>query len=178
MANPFEQNRPQEEQKEGDSNKLEQARREAMKRLEGLTFKTEMMSVYTYDDQGRTSRFKTKTQEQCEKQDITVFLDLTEEEARLINDAIRCENPELKKKVYVAERMNNDESKIIRTFSEVNDPRNLYLAIYDKNGKRIGSKKATLKPTLGYTVFDTRHFKNGEQWETERHLGHKVVEIN
>ena len=157
---------------------VERAKQEAMRRLAGHSFVTEKGSTYKYDDKGRTSRFKTKTGEQHEAQDITVFLDLSDKESRYVLDAIFTENPELKKKIHIAERSENGESKIVKNFANVNDPRNLYMVILDKEGKIVGSKKASLKPTIGYTVFDMRHFKNGDNWEAERHLGHKVIEIN
>ncbi len=179
MANPLEQyNAP----KIGDSikklNSNEKERQEAMDRLAGHSFETEKGSIYRYDNHGRTSRYKTKTEEQHELQDITVFLEISDEESRRVLDAIHAENPDLKKKVYVIERLNSDESKIIRKFTDVENPRNLYLAIYNKEGGIVGSRKAVLTPTMGYTVFDTRHFKNGDGWETERHLGHKVTKID
>jgi hypothetical protein len=149
-----------------------------MKQLAGHSFTTEKGSVYTYDDQGRTSRYKTEENKQYEKQDVTVFLNLNDEESRLILDAIHAENPDLKRKAYVLEKLEGGKPKIIRKFSDVSDPRNLYLAIYDKQGKNEWIKKASLRPALGYTVFDTRHSESGDEGKTERHLGHKVIEIN
>jgi hypothetical protein len=178
MAHPLEQYNAPKTAEDANLNSIEKAKQEDIQRLAGHSFTTEKGSIYKYDDQGRTSRYKMKTGEQYETQDITAFLDLSDEESRLIMDAIHSENPDLKKKVYVVERLEDDKSKIIRKFSDVSDPRNLYLAMFDKNGKRVGSKRATLKPTMGYTVFDTRHFKDGDEWKTERHLGHKVTEIS
>jgi hypothetical protein len=174
MPNPFELRIPQ---PRNPKTEVEQERRKAIERLAGHSFETEKGSVYTYDDQGRTSRFKKKTGEQFEPQDITVFIDLNEEECRIFLDAIHTENPDLKKRIYVVEKQEDNKPKIIRKFSEVNDPLKLYLAIFNKDGKMIGSKEATLKPTLNFTTFDTRHFKDGNEWMTERHLGHKVTKI-
>ena len=178
MTNPFEQYQAPKITKDADLNLIEKEKQEDMKRLAGHSFTTEKGSVYTYDDQGRTSRYKTKTKEQYESQDITVFVDISEEESRSILDAIHAENPDLKKKVYILERLEGGKPQIIHKFSEVNNPRNLYLSIYDKQGKNEWIKKASLKPTIGHTVFDTRHFENDDEEETERHLGHKVIEIN
>ena len=157
---------------------VENERQKAMERLAGHSFTTEKGSVYTYDESGRTSRFKIKTGEHLEPQDITVFSDLNDEENRIILDAIFGENPEAKKKVYVVETAGEANAKIIRNISDVTDPRNLFLVTYDKNGKILMAKKATLKPTLGYTVFDTKHFQKDGEGKTERHLGHKVIKID
>ena len=160
-----------------NSGLIEQERKKAMDRLSGHSFKTEKGSVYTYGGEGQTSRFKASTGEQHEAQDITVFVDLNDNQSRVFLDAIHSENPDLKKKVYVVERQIDQQPKIIRKVEDVTDPNNLYLAIIE-NGKMTGVKKATLKPTKGYSVFDTRHFQKGEGWKTERHLGHEVTEIN
>lgn len=177
MTNPFEQYQPPKKQENNDLDKVEQLRKQAMERLAGHSFKTEHGSVYTYDNQGRTSRFKAKTGEKFEPQDLTVFTDLSEEESREFLDAIHAKNPDLKRKIYIVEKQKNGEPRVVRKFSEVVDPQNLYLAMI-KDSKMLKSKKATLKPTLNYTTFDTHHFYDGKEWKTERHLGHKVIEIN
>jgi len=158
-------------------NPIEEQRKQAMERLAGHSFVTEKGSKYTYDEEGRTVRHKLTSGETLEPQDVTVFVDFDDEEGQKVNDSIHSENPELKRKIYVIERGEDNQPKVIRNFSDVENPDNLYLGLF-KDGKMVGSKKATLKPTMGNTVFDTRHFQDESgEWQTERHLGHKVIDI-
>lgn len=164
-------------QVETERAQVEAARQAAMEKMKGRSFKTEKGSVYTYGDNGQTQRMKVATGENFESQDITVFVDLSDAESRTFLDAIASENPDLKKKVYVVERQKDGQPRLIRKAADVYDPKNLYIGIFE-NGKMIGAKPATLKPTMGYSVFDTRHFQDDKEWKTERHLGHKVIEID
>lgn len=141
-------------------------------------FKTAQGSVYEYDQEGKTSRFKTVAGEQHERQDITVFSPLTLEEEQDYLLAYRSDNSDrdTKVKVYVVERQPDDTAKIVRDVAEVQDPNNIYLAIV-KNGQIIKNNRAVLQPTVGYNVFDTRQFQKNGQTMTERHLGNKVTEM-
>jgi hypothetical protein len=142
------------------------------------SFRTAKGSVYTYDEDGKTTRFKTATGEQNTKQDITVFADLTPEEEQEFLHAYRHVNPEDRdSKVYVLERQPDNTPKILRDISEVKDPDRIYLGII-KNGVITTAKEASLQPFLGANVFDTRQYKDARgQTMTERHLGNKVVDI-
>ena len=172
----FEQSQLENQPEEIIVNPVEKAKNEAAERLKGHSFTTEKGSIYTYGKEGRTSRFKTATNEQHESHDITVFVDFSENDARAFLDAIYSANPDIKRKVYVLEKIPDGSPKIIRRFHDVTDPDRIYLGIIE-NGKLVLARKATLKPTKGYTVFDTRHFGDGEESKTARHLGHKVTEI-
>ncbi len=142
------------------------------------SFKTSKGSIYTYDEDRKTTRFKTATGEQHMKQDITVFVDLTPEEDQEVNNAYHHIYKEYEgSKVYVLERQQDNTPRIIRDITDVKDPERLYLAVF-RNGERCSLlKKASLSPIVGYHVFDSRHFEKDGQWYTERHLGHKVAEI-
>ena len=142
------------------------------------SFETEKGSIYTYDDQGRTTRFKTVTGKQSVKKDITVFVDLNKEQESKILSAYHHFNQEDEnKRIFVLERQMDDSAKIIRKREDVKYPEKLYLGIVE-NGVSIFNKKATLTPTIGYQVFDTRCYEKNGLWKTERHLGHKVTKIN
>lgn len=137
------------------------------------SFTTTMGSVYKYDSEGRTSRFKTATGEQHETQDITVFANISPETQMKLLGAIHEVGDD---KVYVLERQENGEGRIIRKREEVKDPQKLYLGIVS-GGKILTNGPAVLEPRIGYTVFDTRQFQKDGQRFTERHLGNKVATI-
>lgn len=138
------------------------------------SFTTAMGSKYTYDTEGRTTRFKTATGEQYPAQDLSVFVDLSQEAVMRILEAIHGLG--FGEKVYVLERQKDDTAKIVRNRTSITDPEELYLGIVD-DGKIKAKRKATLNPTVGYSVFDTRHYEEDGQWFTERHLGNKVAQI-
>jgi hypothetical protein len=142
------------------------------------SFRTEKGSVYVYDQDGKTTRFKTATGEQLERQDLTVFTDLSLSEEEDVIEAIHHPLGANKDwKVYVVERQkDSDVPKIVRDFSEVKDPDLLYLAVVNGTKYEV-FKKASLKPVKGYHVFDTRHYEQDGEPYTERHLGHKVIDI-
>lgn len=142
------------------------------------SFTTEQGSVYIYDEQGRTSRYKKVTREQQAAQDLTVFLPLDFEETEMFLEAYRADSPRHTpgEKVYVIERLPDDRSRVVRRRDEIEDPDRLYLGIF--NGQTVVKiKKVTLEPTVGYSVFDTRHFQKDGEFHTERHLGNRVVSI-
>jgi hypothetical protein len=146
---------------------------EALKRP--VAFRTAQGSVYRYDDEGKTTRYKTASGEKKERQDITVFVPLTLEEEQ---DYLEAYNPALqgKKKVYVLERQPDDSAKIVRDVAQVTNPESVYLGIVE-NGQIVKTNHASLEPIVGSSVFDTKQFKQAGQTFTERHLGNKVTEI-
>lgn len=138
------------------------------------SFKTAKGSVYTYDADGKTTRFKTATGEQQPRQDITVFADLNETEEA---DMLQAVHSKGKKAVYVFERKPDNTQDILSDISQVTNPDEVYLGIVE-NGQLIFSKKASTQPVAGSVTLDARKLqdKNGE-WMIEPHLGHKVTEI-
>jgi len=145
--------------------------------LPAKSFKTAQGSIYTYDAEGKTTRFKTATGEQHERQDMTVFVNLSVDEEQDFLHAYRVEGESNRKAgVYVVEQKADDSAKILGDVSQVTNPDKIYLAIV-KDNKITQLKKASLRPTNGWNSFDTRQFeKNGEAL-LEVHLGNKVVEI-
>jgi len=149
--------------------------KEAKENLPSIkSFTTDKGSVYTYDDEGKTARFKTVENKKYERQDITVFVDLTPEEEKEFLKDMDIENV----KVYIVEELPNGTPNIIRDISEIHNPEKIYIASLDYNQKRwVRQKKALLRPALGYAPFDTRTFEKDGGFYTERHLGNKIVEI-
>lgn len=142
------------------------------------SFTTAKGSIYTYGKDGRTTRFKTATKEQQPTQDITVFVDLSPAEEQQVLHAYRHVMPEYKGcKVYVLELNEKSGSpKIVRHVSQVEDPNQLLLVILNGDKYEL-VKKATLTPTMGCSVFDSRHYQQDGKSYTERHLGNRVVDI-
>ncbi|MDD4938017.1 MAG: hypothetical protein PHX34_03315 [Candidatus Shapirobacteria bacterium] len=137
------------------------------------SFETERGSVYTYDNEGKTSRLKVITGEQYPTQDITIFVDLNNAEGQQVK--IACDRGD---KVYVAEKKTDEDIEIIRKLGDIKNKDKLYLIIV-KDRTAIFGKKALLTPTIGYQVFDTKYFQedNGQR-KTTSHLGNKVTKIN
>ena len=90
------------------------------------SFKTAKGSVYTYDKDRKTTRFKTATGEQEPRQDITVFVDLTPDEEQEVLSAylLGGDSPS---RVYVLEANKTDNKPRVYT-----GPRNLYNLIRSK----------------------------------------------
>jgi len=139
------------------------------------SFKTEMGSIYTYDDEGKTTRYKTATGEQMEQQDITVFAPMTGLEQAEFLEAYHLNNSG-RTKVYILERQDDDSPKIIRDISEIRDPARIYLGIL-RDGAVIKTKQVSIEPIVGTNVFDMRSFEENGQRFTERHLGNRVTEV-
>jgi hypothetical protein len=141
------------------------------------SFETAHGSVYSYGEDGRTSRFKTETGEQMETQDITVFAHLTLDQQQDVLEAYRAKNPLEKTKVYVVERQEDGLPKIVRATGDISHPTELFLAIY-RNRQMAENVPVSLIPKVGANVFDTRHYLKDGVWMTERHLGNKVTKVN
>jgi hypothetical protein len=148
------------------------------------SFETAKGSIYTYDEDGKTTRFKPAAIARGEtpdqnRQDVTVFVHLSPDAQQKYLDAIHAhtDDPTRKRKVYVVERQTDGTPRIIRDIAQITDPENVYLAAL-RNGLVIGSTKASIQPELGANVFDTRHYLEQDKWLTERHLGNKVVKRN
>lgn len=159
----------------GNSKKDLTHRGETEKRVK--SFKTAKGSVYTYDKDGKTTRYKTASQEPQDRQDITVFVNLSLDEEQEVLRAYRhVDDAHKNSKVYVLEKQRDGKPKVIREIGEITDPQSIYLAVLT-DGNYSLLKKASTIPTIGQDVFDSRQFKENGQWFTERHFGNKVTEI-
>jgi hypothetical protein len=137
-------------------------------------FKTSKGSIYTYDGNGKTTRFKAATNEQMATQDITVFVELTFSQEQMILYSI--DHPE--RKVYILEKQEDGTPKIIRSITDVANAGKIYLAAIEDNKRYLVLQPANLKPQVGLQVYDTRFYKDEKGNEySERHLGNKVAEI-
>jgi hypothetical protein len=135
------------------------------------SFETAKGSIYTYGADGKTTRFKTAENKEYKKQDLTVFVELSEKENTEVLIGINDY------KVYVVESQADRSVKKIRDNEDITSPDNIFLGVYKENGELLFSKKVSQHPINGYCPFDTRQFKKGGKIFTERHLGNKVVEI-
>src|SRR5260221_71246 len=123
------------------------------------SFKTSRGSLYSYDDEGKTIRFKTKTGEQFKRQDLTIFVDLTlDEEQEVLHSIQKPHEQDNEIKAYCVERLENDQPKIVRDRGEIINVGRLYFGVLRKDGSWQLMKKASLVPSVGKTVFDTRHY--------------------
>ncbi|MCC2631871.1 MAG: hypothetical protein K0S20_570 [Patescibacteria group bacterium] len=133
-------------------------------------FKTSKGSIYSYDAEGKTTRFKTVTGEQHERQDITVFIRLSPQHEQDFLQAVHIPGHG---KVRVLERLKDSTPKVIKDINDIEDKDALYLAII-KDNQVIELVPAITRPMNGYSVFDARSFeKDGERF-TERHIGNDV----
>jgi len=154
-------------------------------------FRTTQGSVYTYDDAGKTTRFKTATGEQHDAQDVTVFAGMPLDEqqdflAVLYRDETK-ERPDGKKlSVRLGEKLPDGTGRVINSRDNISNPDALAIAIL--NGKNPDgtftkenveqARRVTLQPAVGLNAFDTRKFLDTDgQWKRELHLGNRVTEI-
>jgi len=145
------------------------------------SFETEKGSIYTYDDEGKTSRFKKVTGEHESRSDITVFVDLNPEEEQLVLKAYRHLEDKYKVlKVYVYEKQPDDTAKVIEKREDIKYTDNLGLGIFNKStNKWIFYREASLNPIIGNDVFDVKYYKNDLGRDVvARHLGNNVTKIN
>lgn len=158
------------------------------------TFETSRGSVYTFLDDGRVSRFKTKTNEQMEPQDIIVFVP----DFDFLKDMMK---PEILSKLGAS-----DEEVSETILQYVHSPlKDRHVYIIDENGKFVKNqedlykaKKAFIallheqdgkvstyaglpvsrRPRIGFSTFDMSFYKNDKGEERiRRHLGNSVTKI-
>ena len=138
-----------------------------------VSFETSKGSVYTYGNDGKTTRFKTATGEQNAPQDLTVFIQFRDSNQE--QDFLKAyRQPELGFTVQVVDINGN----IYRTNESIIG-KDVRLAIIDNKDNIVESVGISQTPIIGYSVFDRRSFKddNGENI-AERHIGNQIVKIN
>lgn len=141
---------------------------EQFKTKEVLSFETEKGSIYTYDSNGNTTRFKKTTNEKCDTQDLTVFVKFNDS-----NELEDFSNAGFRK-IYVIDKFGNKYN----TNKQVKG-KDVRLAIVDSNTNKVLQLAiVSLEPKIGYTVFDQRRFEKNEEQFRQIHLGHKVTKIN
>ncbi len=160
-------------------------------KLKPKSIKTSKGSVYTYLEDGRTQRFKTKTGETREPMDIIVFIPPWED----IKEGAQKNYPE----IFGGVENSIQYEQVILEFAQTNG---FTIHIVDKDGKVIlknddlekaerafahfidkGNNKNSFflpvrsNPKIGDYTYDSRYFKDGESVMHEQHIGNKVEEI-
>lgn len=154
-----------------------------------VSFETERGSVYSYDEQGKVTRFKKATGETLEKSDVVAFiphwgwieqyapkefLDKLQNELILKQEMLRyihTDNKDLK--IYLVDEKGNkidsqeDLEKAIQPF--------LYFGTVDKEDFSIPVSKV---PKIDYTPYDSLKYEENGQPVRYRHIGHKITKIN
>ncbi len=140
------------------------------------SFVTSRRSVYTYDETGRTTRFKTANGELQPTQDLTVFVDIGASDFRDVLKGFMTINPRSNSVVQIIEQGDDGQTRVIESIDDVLQPDKLALAL-TRDGEIITSKSVSLFPAVGKYVYDSRTFDENGVKRTERHLGHKVTSI-
>ncbi len=139
------------------------------------SFSTERGSVYTYDSDGKSTRFRTATQEQCPREDITVFVDLDGLEEADVLSAMYSTSSTMKAHVLEVEE-EGKSPRIIRDISEVKDPNKVAVGVIKDGSYRL-FKKASVTPVVGWCPFEYRRFEEDGQWFSSRHVGNRVTNV-
>lgn len=143
------------------------------------SFKTELGSLYTYDDEKKVSRFKTVDEEQHPRQDITVFAHLSPEDDEIFS-LVHNKNIGYETKSIFVTCLSLETNKLYPVYdiSKITNKDKIYLSIIDHNkNKIIKQVKAHIKPIVGLTVFELRTFEKDGKKMLNRHLGHKVTDV-
>jgi hypothetical protein len=150
------------------------ARRQIENRpLRVKSFTTSEGSVYTYDKDGKTTRFKTATREQYPKQDLTIFVDLSIDEAgKALMGVHRGTH-----KVQIVEVAPDDTIKgVISDINQVEDPDSLAFSMAQGDEWTL-FKPASTTPQIGWRVFDQRTYEKDGTKHTQQHLGNEITSI-
>jgi hypothetical protein len=140
------------------------------------SFKTAKGSVYTYDNDGKTTRFKTATGERLPRQDITVFVDLNQDEEDTVLSGY-LHGGDKNAKVYILELgQPGEQPTVLRDIRDVRNQSKVALAVIEDGTYKL-LKKASSQPVVGWNTFDHRHYQENGEWFSDRHLGNKVTEI-
>lgn len=159
------------------------------------SFTTSRGSVYKFLEDGRVSRFKTKTNEQQETQEMIVFIPNFDLLKTLIGpealENIGRNDEEFLETVlgYVNggsfdhhAYIINEENKIVRSKEDLESAKRLgvVLGVSDE-GKLKGefAFPVSRRPRIGFSTFDMSFYKNDKGEErVRRHMGNKISEIN
>lgn len=158
------------------------------------TFTTSRGSVYKFLEDGRISRFKTKTNEQNEPQDMIVFIPDFDMLKKLISpetlEKLGQDDEEVLQTVL--EYVNggsfehhayiiNEENRIVRSKEDLQNAKRLGVILGKSDEGKLKGEVAfpvSRRPRIGFSTFDMSFYKNdnGEE-RVRRHLGNKVNEI-
>lgn len=141
------------------------------------SFVTSRGSVYTYDENGQTTRFKAAANELQPTQDLTVFVDVERGDFLNVAKGYLAFKAGRKSELQVIEQDEDDSMRVVERIDQVQEPERLILGLFS-NGELIRSKPVSIFPKLGSHVYDSRVYEENGVKRTERHFGHKVIKIN
>jgi hypothetical protein len=147
------------------------AEKSPLKNIE--SFETSKGSVYKVLPDGRTQRFKTKTGELKEPQDLTSFVKFEGQDEDNYLQAIHGYNGE---SVHIVGLVDGKVTEL-KTNEEAKNATNHKLVILDKDGKIVDKIDALLSPKEGYNVFDQRQIDKKGNGTFEKHIGNTVSKI-
>lgn len=158
-----------------------------------VSFMTERGSVYTYQEDGRATRFKAAVGEHYPAQDVTLFATLSKMDVAHYSDTAYKHIPgnnrltreyleHIKNRnIYIFQRTPDGGGEIVDTLADIKDPSLLNIGIVDgdpaNGGKMVLLHEASLYPSVGARVIELEHFDTGNGPERFYHLGHEVVSI-
>lgn len=165
---------------------------------------TEMGSEYKYFPDGRTQRFKKAEGKNYEPQNAMVFVPdwewilknknnmpkeywtkniFGENEVQYEQVLLEYIQKEKKtenegKKVYIIDEKGH-KLETNEKISKAGEKIFLWFGKETIDNKYVEDFRipVTDRPTIGFFTFDTRKYKEGNQWVREKHLGNKVIEI-
>lgn len=160
---------------EPEENPEHQSTREHLSLPHGFT--TEKGSVYKYDDDGHTKRWKFDHTEH-DPTGITAFIEGTDNNLELITrdrDIIQDHIPiEKREKSYIIEALGEGKWRKVYDINAVQNPNKLAFARITIDNTITSAVRASLQPTIGSHVYEITKLEDGS---TRRHPGHKVVQI-
>jgi hypothetical protein len=158
-----------------NSHEIEDSK-EIEKKIE--SFKTAKGSIYQVDEKGRTTRFKTATNEQDKQENLTVYVPISEGVEKDYLMALHTDIVDGYINVFVLQPKEDSQGyETVWDIDDVRDPSKVYLAII-KDGEMTRGNQASLKPEIGYNVYETSLINKGKRNIATRHLGSKVTEIH
>jgi hypothetical protein len=149
---------------------------------------TEKGSEYKFLPDGRTQRFKKIEGKQYEPQDALVFVPDFE--------WVKKNAPE-----KILKLLGENKAQYEQTLLSYVQGKGKKIYIIDKTGKKLEKNKDILaaegqvfltfgdkdkvdfsipvakEPKIGFYTFDTRKYKEGDEYKRERHLGNRIIEI-
>ncbi len=165
---------------------------------------TKKGSIYKYLPDGRTQRFKKVEDKNYEPQDAMVFVPswewilknkdkmpkeyldnnvFGESEIQYTENLLdyvqkRTVDKESGKKVYIIDVKGNKletNEDILKAGEKIF----LWFGEEKSKDKHVEHFRipVTTRPTVGYSTFDSRKYKKGDNWMREKHLGNEVIEI-
>ncbi|MEO8863031.1 MAG: hypothetical protein ABI354_01780 [Candidatus Saccharimonadales bacterium] len=140
------------------------------------SFTTARGSIYTYDEDGHTTRFKTATSQEQPKQDLTVFVEVGPRDVGTVAAAYLFRGINEATKIEVVEIQPDGQPRVVTDAAEVTLPGSLRVATF-KGTRMVKNRPASLFPQPGLYTFDSRRFDEGGVTRTERHLGHKIISV-